>query len=43
MLITPEQVRALAERLFRAKAPGFSAVGHISQLSGYDQIVAHFA
>ena len=41
--VTPEQVRVLAERLFRAKAPGFSAVGHISQLSGYDQIVAHFA
>ena len=40
--VTPEQVRSLAERLFRAKAPGFSAVGHISQLVGYDKIVAHF-
>jgi predicted Zn-dependent peptidase len=40
--VTPEQVRSLAAKLFRAKKPGFSAVGHISQLSGYDQIVRHF-
>ncbi len=41
--VTPEQVRALAERLFRSKTPGFSAVGHISQLSSYDSIAHHFA
>jgi predicted Zn-dependent peptidase len=41
--VTPEQVRALAERLFKSKTPGFSAVGHISQLSSYDSIAHHFA
>jgi predicted Zn-dependent peptidase len=40
--VTPEQVRALAERLFRAKTPGFSAVGHISQLTDYGAISRHF-
>jgi predicted Zn-dependent peptidase len=41
--VTPEQVRDLAARLFRAKVPGFSAVGHISGLSSYDTIKQHFA
>jgi predicted Zn-dependent peptidase len=41
--VTAEQVRNLAERLFQAKTPGFSAVGHISQLSGYDAIARQFA
>ncbi len=41
--VTPDQVRGLAERLFKAKKPGFSAVGHISQLSGYEAIARHFA
>ena len=40
--VTPEQVRALAERLFTKRTPGFSAVGHISQLAGYDAIGRHF-
>ena len=41
--VTPEQVRALAERLFRNQKPAFSAVGHIGQLAGYDTIARHFA
>ena len=41
--VTPEQVRALAERLFRNQKPAFSAVGHIGQLAGYDAIARHFA
>jgi predicted Zn-dependent peptidase len=41
--VTPEQVRGLAERLFKAKVPGFSAVGHIDQMAGYDTIARHFA
>ena len=41
--VTPEQVHGLAERLFKAKQPGFSAVGHISQLSDYGTIARHFA
>ena len=41
--VTTEQVRALADRLFRARKPAFSAVGHISQLEGYDAIARHFA
>jgi predicted Zn-dependent peptidase len=41
--VTPEQVRLLAERLFRNQKPGFSAVGHIGQLVGYDAISRHFA
>ena len=41
--VTAEQVRALAEKLFKAKTPGFSAVGHISQLSSYDSIAHRFA
>lgn len=41
--VTPDQVRGLAERLFRSRIPGFSAVGHISQLAGYEAIARHFA
>ena len=41
--VTPEQVRELAERLFRHQKPAFSAVGHIGQLSAYDTITRHFA
>jgi predicted Zn-dependent peptidase len=41
--VTPEQVRGLAERLFHQRKPGFSAVGHISQLMGYDAVARHFA
>ena len=41
--VTSEQVRALAERLFRHQKPAFSAVGHIGQLSAYDTITRHFA
>ena len=41
--VTPEQVRDLAERLFRHQKPAFSAVGHIGQLSAYDTIIRHFA
>jgi predicted Zn-dependent peptidase len=41
--VTPEQVRGLADRLFRSKKPGFSAVGHISQLDGYDLLARQFA
>ena len=41
--VTTGQVRDLAERLFRQKSPGFSAVGHISQMVGYDTIARHFA
>ena len=41
--VTPEQVRQLADRLFRNQKPAFSAVGHIGQLAGYDAIAGHFA
>ena len=41
--VTAEQVRSLAERLFRARVPGFSAVGHISQLDGYEALAQQFA
>ena len=41
--VTPEQVRALAERLFRHQKPAFSAVGHIGQMAAYDTITRHFA
>ncbi len=41
--VTPEQVRLLAERLFRNQKPAFSAVGHIGQLAGYDTLARHFA
>ena len=41
--MTPEQVRQLADRLFRGQKPAFSAVGHIGQLAGYDAIARHFA
>ena len=40
--VTPEQVRDLAERLFRHQKPAFSAVGNIDQLSAYDTITRHF-
>ncbi|WP_421696332.1 M16 family metallopeptidase [Aestuariivirga sp.] len=40
--VSPEQVRALAERLFRSQKPAFSAVGHIGQLAGYDTLARHF-
>ena len=41
--VTREQVRALAHDLFKAKAPAYSAVGHISELADYGTIVRHFA
>ena len=41
--VTPEQVRSLAERLFRHQKPAFSAVGHIGQLAAYDTITRPFA
>ena len=41
--VTAEQVQALAERLFHGRTPGFSAVGHISQLTRYDAIARRFA
>jgi predicted Zn-dependent peptidase len=40
--VTPEQVRALAERLFRSRKPAFSAVGHIGQLMDYDALARQF-
>jgi len=41
--VTPEQVRDLAERLFRKNKPGFSAVGHLNGMSGYDTIIRPFS
>ncbi|MCA3560797.1 MAG: insulinase family protein [Aestuariivirga sp.] len=41
--VTPEQVRALAERLFRHQKPAFSAVGHIVDMAVYDKIARQFA
>lgn len=41
--VTADQVRSLAQQLFKAKAPAFSAVGHLTGLSSYDTIVSHFA
>ena len=41
--VTREQVRALAEQLFKSKAPAYSAVGHISEFAAYDAIVSRFA
>ncbi len=40
--VTADQVRGLADRLFRAKRPGFSAVGHIADLVSHDAIARHF-
>lgn len=40
--VTAEQVRALAEKLFRGQKPSFSAVGHIGQIAPYDIIARHF-
>ncbi|HUR42615.1 MAG TPA: pitrilysin family protein [Aestuariivirga sp.] len=42
-MVTAEQVRDLAQRLFRARVPAFSAVGQLSGLSSYETIVKHFA
>ena len=41
--VTRDQVRHLAERLFRSKIPAYSAVGHIQELSDYDTLIKHFA
>ena len=41
--VTPEQVRSLAERLFQAQKPGFSAVGQTSRMTAYDEIARQFA
>ncbi|MCA3554882.1 pitrilysin family protein [Aestuariivirga sp.] len=41
--VTPEQVRALAERLFRHRKPAFSAVGHIADMADYDKIAGQFS
>ena len=41
--VTAEEVRGLAERLFKAHPPAFSAVGQLSGLSTYETIVSHFA
>ena len=42
-VVTAEQVRLLALRLFRNQKPAFSAVGHIGQLAGYETISRQFA
>jgi predicted Zn-dependent peptidase len=41
--VSQEQVRQLAQRLFRHQKPAFSAVGHIGQLAEYDAIAKPFA
>jgi len=41
--VTGEQVRGLAESLFKSKTPAYSAVGHISEFADYQTIVRHFA
>jgi predicted Zn-dependent peptidase len=41
--VTAEQVRGLAERLFKSRTPAFSAVGQLSGLSSYQTIVNSFA
>ena len=41
--VTAEQVRELAERLFKSRTPAFSAVGQLSTLSSYGEIAGHFA
>lgn len=41
--VTAEQVRELAERLFKTRTPAFSAVGQLSTLSSYGEIASHFA
>jgi predicted Zn-dependent peptidase len=41
--VTAEQVRELAEKLFKSRTPAFSAVGQLSTLSSYDEIAGHFA
>ena len=41
--VSAQEVRGLAAKLFKARAPAFSAVGKLSNLSSYDTIVNHFA
>ena len=41
--VTSDQVRGLAERLFRAQTPAFSAVGQLAGMSSYDAILRSFA
>jgi predicted Zn-dependent peptidase len=41
--VTADEVRGLAARLFRQTPPGFSAVGHLSRMLGYDAIARHFS
>ena len=41
--VSSEQVRSLAQRLFKAQAPAFSAVGHLEGMSSYDSILRSFA
>lgn len=41
--VTAEEVRQLAEKLFKSHTPAFSAVGQLSTLSSYDEIAGHFA
>jgi predicted Zn-dependent peptidase len=40
--VTADQVRELAERLFKSRTPAFSAVGQLSTLSSYDEIARQF-
>ncbi|MFO1122638.1 MAG: pitrilysin family protein [Hyphomicrobiales bacterium] len=41
--VTKDQVRDLARRLFKARTPAYSAVGHIDELSDYQTLVKRFA
>jgi predicted Zn-dependent peptidase len=41
--VTPDQVRALATRLFQNKVPAISAVGQLSHLSTHQKITGYFS
>jgi predicted Zn-dependent peptidase len=41
--VTPDQVRALATRLFQDKVPAISAVGQLSHLSTHEKISGYFS
>ncbi len=41
--VTAEQVRALAQRLFKSQVPAMSAVGNLEGMSDYETIQKHFA
>ena len=40
--VSAEQVRAMAQRLFRTQAPAMSAVGNLEGMPGYETVQAHF-